>query len=453
MVLLVDMAIRAAAFCIVVPWLANAQNPINYAQANGGAPTQTASYSNTNNNPVSSPQAFEAPPLVRPFMAPLVPLPPERHHYSKCLDGTQGGYYILPGDPKLFVIHLQGGGGCINLLSCRVRTFSPLGSSKNWPLFHSFRWAGNFQNTDEVVNKDFGMATMVMLPYCSADMWSGRTMKPSKRTFGFWFSGHHIVDSVFEELMRKHNFKDADLVVLTGHADGGVGTVLHLDYLADKLEKAGSKARVVGAPIGGFSGLVNLYVKPYTGPFATPFVKSDATVLPTYTTAWNSIGPKRCTAKNKGNEWRCILPAFIMPTLKTSCFFVQAQTDSTHLPKYYGLPSDPMIEKNGHGHGGTTAFHEPVRQWLTNYVTLEKQEISSLLGMPRQNAIGFYSPACWTHTYFDDVRVNGQTYLEAFGTWLRYPRTEIWMDNCGIHCNPTCVDPAQIKLFNEPQMP
>lgn len=382
--------------------------------------------------------------MVRPFMGALVNLDLQRYPYARCLDGTAGGYYILPGDPKMFVVYLQGGGGCINLLSCRVKTFSPQGSSKNWPLFHSFRMPGTLQNTDEVANKHFSGATMVLIPYCSADMFSGRTVKPSKDTFGFWFSGHHIIDGVFDELLRKRGIKDANLVIVGGGADGGVGAVLHLDHIAEKFQKAGSQTHIVGAPSGGFTGLVNLQVQPYAGPFNTPFVRSDAAVLPTYTHMWNSVGPKACVAQHKGEEWKCILPAFVLPTLKTDVFFFQAQTDSVHLPKYYGLPQTAHANAND---------PPEMREWVGNYVTLEKQELQILLSASNQAHIGFFFPACWTHTYFEPVKINGLTYQDALVTFLNRPTHMILADNCGLYCNPDCHKPEEFAGYNGPQIP
>jgi hypothetical protein len=382
--------------------------------------------------------------MVRPFMGPLVNLALERYPYARCLDGTAAGYYILPGDPKKFVVYLQGGGACINLLSCRVKTFSPLGSSKNWPLFHSFRMPGTLQNTDET-GIHFSDATMVLIPYCSADMFTGATMKPSKDTFGFWFSGHHIINGVFDELLRRRGIKDANLVVIGGGADGGIGTVTHIDHIAEKFKKAGSSARIVGAPSGGFTGLVNLQVKPYTGPFNTPFVRSDAAVLPTYTHMWNSVGPKDCVALHKGEEWKCVLPAFVVPTLKTDVFFFQAQTDSIHLPKYYGLPEST-----------NDADPPEAREWISNYVTLEKQELQIMLQSKSGQTgahVGFFFPACWTHTYFEPVKINGFGYQEALVSFINSPSNMLLSDNCGLYCNAACTDPQAFADFNGPQIP
>lgn len=55
---------------------------------------------------------------------------------AQCLDGTPGGYYFAPGsgaDAGKWLIHLQGGGWCINLDDCLARSTTELGSSTSWP--------------------------------------------------------------------------------------------------------------------------------------------------------------------------------------------------------------------------------------------------------------------------------------------------------------------------------
>ena len=60
-------------------------------------------------------------------------LPSSLARGGRCQDGTMAGYYWRKGtDPSLFVIHLEGGGGCIDKDSCTERATTEYGSSSSW---------------------------------------------------------------------------------------------------------------------------------------------------------------------------------------------------------------------------------------------------------------------------------------------------------------------------------
>lgn len=54
---------------------------------------------------------------------------------AKCLDGTQGGFYIAAGtgaNASRWMVHTQGGGWCTSDADCLGRSKTPLGSSSGW---------------------------------------------------------------------------------------------------------------------------------------------------------------------------------------------------------------------------------------------------------------------------------------------------------------------------------
>ena len=57
---------------------------------------------------------------------------------AKCLDGSQGAYYIWPGDPKKVLLFFEGGGWCgsddlsSTIESCYQRSKTDLGSSTGY---------------------------------------------------------------------------------------------------------------------------------------------------------------------------------------------------------------------------------------------------------------------------------------------------------------------------------
>ena len=56
----------------------------------------------------------------------------------------------------------------------------------------------------------------VFLPYCSQDLWSGQRTEASDETFGYFFSGHLIVEAVLDELIAKNDLNHATEIVVTG---------------------------------------------------------------------------------------------------------------------------------------------------------------------------------------------------------------------------------------------
>ena len=52
---------------------------------------------------------------------------------AKCLDGSQGGFYLRNGSPSTWLIELEGGGWCTSLEDCASRAKGAIGSSQHWP--------------------------------------------------------------------------------------------------------------------------------------------------------------------------------------------------------------------------------------------------------------------------------------------------------------------------------
>jgi len=71
-----------------------------------------------------------------------------KNESAKCLDGTPGGFLIKQGDPRKWMVHLQGGGWCVSEADCLERSGqgvpcpadadmwgseTSMGSSRCWP--------------------------------------------------------------------------------------------------------------------------------------------------------------------------------------------------------------------------------------------------------------------------------------------------------------------------------
>jgi hypothetical protein len=319
--------------------------------------------------------------------------------------------------------------------------------------FHSFRFPGSFADTDEIRNAAFSMATMVMVPYCSADEFSGQILQPSDDTFGFHFGGHWIVNAVFTELLtnpKRLNVSALELVVLTGGSAGAVGSVLHLDHLADLLKNVGSNARVVGAPIGGFN---NVKMLSYPGEGALPHYRYDEEHVAKYCSIWRCFLPKRCVERSKAKnlsqdgheDTRCMFGLYNTASMESDVMFFTPQTDMVYLHIHFGLPSFDM----------SPPFDGADAVYLNAFADEQREEMRSVY----RPGVGIFNPACWTHVYMEGI-VMPNRYNDTDGsthvTWMRYQdafqkflktRKVFLQDFCGLACSRGCSSKKEVNDF------
>jgi len=346
---------------------------------------------------------------------------------ARCLDGTPGAYYILPGDSNRWVVHLQGGGECVTESECHARKLTKLGSSNFLPTQLHFDYPGILANANAELNPALANATMVYVPYCSGDLHSGQTDKSSRKTFDLFFNGHTIVHSVLRELVGTHGLLDAELLVWTGESAGGIGSVLNLDFAADLLHQAGSAVRVVGAPLAGFYFSND---EPYTQKDAKPYIPWTRASFVKYTSLWNSFLPTRCAAAHKGEEGLCLVSNYSVSTLSSEVMFFAAQTDSRVLALHDGVPGEPP-------------FTGERLRCVEDFRDLDRR----LLRRAARPGVGVFNPACWTHTNFLGITLGQRTYQAAFAEFLNGNRSLFLQDDCSfVNCNPTCPGPGLLPL-------
>lgn len=84
--------------------------------------------------------------------------------YSFLVDGSEAKYYLsTSAGSKHWVIHLQGGGGCISFKDCQRRTKGPLGSSIGLDQKVTGEWT---LSNDPAINPTFYKWNKVLVPYC-----------------------------------------------------------------------------------------------------------------------------------------------------------------------------------------------------------------------------------------------------------------------------------------------
>ena len=162
---------------------------------------------------------------------------------ARCLDGTPAGFYMERGsDPKRFVVHLQGGGWCVNASDCRDRAGTHLGSSTNYSGIKDDVLSGGahglLSNSSDT-NPVFANATKVWVMYCDGASVSGQRSAPvvnddTQVAAPLYYRGKAILDAVLAELLGPQGMSGAEQLVVTGCSAGALAVHLHLDYIAQQ---------------------------------------------------------------------------------------------------------------------------------------------------------------------------------------------------------------------------
>lgn len=172
---------------------------------------------------------------------------------AQCLDHSPAGYYIRKQDPSKWVIFLEGGGLCVEVVDCQARRSTHEGSSRYWKN-DSLPERPSTASLSEL--NPFATWSHVWVPYCSGDTWLGNSAEAHPSLLGLQMSGHIILETLVERLMNTTQMSSATDVVLSGSSAGGIGTFHHTDWLAETLASHASATgaaapRVTGFPIEG----------------------------------------------------------------------------------------------------------------------------------------------------------------------------------------------------------
>eukprot|EP00295_Goniomonas_pacifica_P005258 CAMPEP_0175833388 /NCGR_PEP_ID=MMETSP0107_2-20121207/15483_1 /TAXON_ID=195067 ORGANISM="Goniomonas pacifica, Strain CCMP1869" /NCGR_SAMPLE_ID=MMETSP0107_2 /ASSEMBLY_ACC=CAM_ASM_000203 /LENGTH=527 /DNA_ID=CAMNT_0017146513 /DNA_START=109 /DNA_END=1692 /DNA_ORIENTATION=- len=364
--------------------------------------------------------------LEDPGLASLVLLTDDV--YAKCLDGTSAGFYFRPALDKKFaaqwVFSLEGGGECVGHDDCTARAKTGLGSSSEW---NSTMYLGQLQDPHSEWNPDYYGYNQVFIKYCSGDLHSGQRTVATSDTYGLYFSGHHNVKGTLDYLKLHHGLAKADLIVWSGDSAGGIGSFLHLDFAADTV----SSASVYGAPIAGFYFPSWAYTGPDHERWWIDFTPSG---WHNYTLLWDSFVPWRCAQSvGQRDAWSCIMANVSYATTASPAMFMEAQTDVVVMSLHDALP---VKER-------TPQVLSYMKAWSANMTS------ALHLVAERRPDYGVFNPACLTHTSFGAQKpiIDNHNFYQALGDWMfgRVPTGHsVYMDDCGILCNPTCP-PTELK--------
>jgi len=234
--------------------------------------------------------------LLSSVGADIAPLTKLTNPAARCMDGTLSGFYhqraTEAASKAKWVIHLQGGGECVDSVQCARRFNTSLASSDYFPDYinltydpthnkrhasesdsggggpdmnckwDKFGWWLCDDNPD--TNPELYGYHHVWLPYCSGDLWSGQKLTSTSlpmpdavqaglgsqretANVSVYFSGHFILGAALEAL-DDLGLDDAELIVISGNSAGAIGMWLSIDYINERY----TNAFVVGVSIAGF---------------------------------------------------------------------------------------------------------------------------------------------------------------------------------------------------------
>ena len=363
---------------------------------------------------------------------PLTLLEPQAHPNAKCLDGSPGGYYAQEAtdneSKNKWVIYLMGGGECDTEDYCVEQSQTKYGSSNFFKsTWDSSQYISYIASDNCQDNPEFCTWNKVTNPYCSQDMHSGQVTTPTEKTWGLYFAGHFINEAILDEMdMFANKLIDATDIIILGASAGGIGTWMHLDYIAERYPQA----RVSGLTVAGHY----FYANYYTGPDTT----TDMELADFTEEGWeyaydlyNSFVDESCkVAYENANKSpsACMISSYSQPYVMSDVYVVQSQTDSVVLRYHDNWPEDHMLDEPEQAY---------MREWHQNMTT----SLDPLLNSSRN---GVFAAACYTHTDFlaTSPNINGVGFMEAFTTFY-YNQTASngfnFADDCGEMCNPSCV--------------
>jgi hypothetical protein len=320
----------------------------------------------------------------------LVTLADAESRKLQCNDGTPAGFYLRRGvgcGAHRWIIHLQGGAMCRTNEECDARAAdsdtAKLMTSSGWPRQRS---GDGILSNSLVTNPEFANGNHVYIPYCSSDFWSGdREADPSSA----WrhFRGARIFRAVIDALAEgSEGLTEAEEVVLSGSSAGGMGVLVHLDWLASE--------RLPGVRVRGITDAGWFLNRVPFGGGAIVAEQEQAGFL-----LWNAFVDTSCAATHPGTEGTCYL-ADAYADIAAPLFVQINQTDPVQLGELGLVVADGIDQAEC---DYRLEFAAAIRTSLP--------------------ADGVFCPAARTHVtlaneHFAELTVDGDTLRDVVGRWF-----------------------------------
>ncbi|XP_034602427.1 pectin acetylesterase 7 [Setaria viridis] len=346
-----------------------------------------------------------------------------------CLDGSPPVYHFSPGSgsgANNWVVHMEGGGWCRNPDECAVRKGNFRGSSKFMrPLSFSGILGGSQKS-----NPDFYNWNRVKIRYCDGSSFTG-DVEAVETAKNLYYRGFRVWRAIIDDLLTVRGMNKAQNALLSGCSAGGLAAILHCDRFHD-LFPATTKVKCfsdAGYFVDGKDISGNYYARSI------------------YKNVVNLHGstknlPASCTSKQSPEL--CMFPQYVVPTLRTPLFILNAAYDSWQIKNVLApSPADPK------------------KTWAqckldikncspSQLVTLQNFRTDFLAALPKpagqSPSLGMFIDSCNAHcqsgaqdTWLADGSplVNKTQIGKAVGDWY-YDREVSRTIDCPYPCNPTC---------------
>ena len=296
-------------------------------------------------------------------------------------------YYFRKGfgdGSRNWVIYLGGGGFCYSVSDCNARKISDpeLMTSTDKPASFS---VNGILSTSRLDNPDFYNANHVAVPYCSSDLWSGNREK-SEATGGHEFRGRRIVRAIIQDLKNGETGVDlssATRVLFAGTSAGGVGVMVHADWIRTQLPSAD----VRGVNDGG-----------WTPDLLPNFPGNLFQRINVALQLWNGKVDASCARANSGSEYRCYTSS-AYPFVQTPLLIQMSQYDTVYL-----------------GAIGVHAPFDSQEQFVANL-------FSSAIRDSLKPVAAAFSPKAHSHGLmhsrkFFTVKIQTQSLQDVIGNWF-----------------------------------
>lgn len=326
-----------------------------------------------------------------------------------CLDGSPGGYYSRPGDPKRWMIELEGGGWCVNEQDCLSRSKTDIGSSVSWPATGCPGMDGgsNGMFSDDCSESAFCNFTAIHLNYCDGASFAGFVAAPvAVQGTDIFFRGITILNTMIDTMLA-NGLATASELIVKGCSAGGLATYLHLDYFASRVRSVNPTIRIVGMPDAGFF----LDHASVTGAQVyTPIYQYVAQMQ--NVTQIGAVNDD-CLANYApaGEAWKCFMAQYTLPFIKTAYFATQDLDDSWQMQNIFLLPCQPWVS------GSCNATYVAA---LAQYRTDMLAALAPLLASPVN---GGFLTSCVQHCHqniascWSGSQVQGQGEQASFLSW------------------------------------
>ncbi|KAH3760039.1 pectin acetylesterase [Pelomyxa schiedti] len=355
-----------------------------------------------------------------------------------------------------WLLMLQSGGWCYEEADCLARSLTSLGSSD---LMGTTASVSGIMSEDSTVNPDFYNWNHVYFAYCDGASFAGqRADTITYEGSQLFFRGRNILDASFAELSKKFQFSTATDVFFTGSSAGGLGLLMHADYVKSILPKTVTTYKT--ADLSGFFLNHNNVEEKAVYPDQMKYVWSMQNLSA-------SANPSCLSSKSPENQWLCAFAAENYPFVEAPIFVSNSAIDWWQVTCILTAEPVPLNSPSNGNCSAAPGWNSCSNHLLSctpdqvqvymDYGDTFLQTINSTYVFTKDGNGAFIS-SCFTHGYeiytysWQSVTIDGVTMRDAFSKWwysesttpasqnTHLPCTYSLSDPPNYQCNPTCKD-------------